>query len=113
MYWQRVWAGTTLATVMAQMKYGSSVAACGLAGGNGQNTTILPFILRGVNLFGIDSVMQPAENRRRIWQRIVDDLPLAKLDAMTTVRPLADVPQLATEILGGQVRGRTVIDVNA
>ena len=106
-------AGTTLATALAQMKYGAPVAACGLAGGNGLNTTILPFILRGVTLLGIDSVMQPAENRRRIWQRIVDDLPLAKLDAMTSVRPLADVPQLASEILKGQVRGRTVIDVNA
>ena len=105
-------AGTTLATVLAQMKYGASVTASGLAGGNGLNTTILPFILRGVNLLGIDSVMQPKANRQRIWQRIVDDLPLAKLDAMTTVRPLADVPQLATEILSGQVRGRTVIDVN-
>ncbi len=106
-------AGSTLATVLAQMKYGSSVAACGLAGGNSLETTILPFILRSVSLLGIDSVMQPAENRQRIWQRIVDDLPLAKLDAMTTVRPLADVPQIATEILQGQVRGRTVIDVNA
>ena len=106
-------AGTTLATVLAQMKYGGAVAACGLAGGNGLNTTILPFILRGVNLLGIDSVMQPAENRQRIWRRIVDDLPLRKLDAMTTVRPFADVPALASEILKGQVRGRTVIDVNA
>ena len=106
-------AGTTLATVLAQMKYGAAVAACGLAGGNGLNSTILPFILRGVTLLGIDSVMQPAENRQRIWQRIVDDLPLEKLDAMTTVRPLADVPQLASEILKGQVRGRTVVDVNA
>ncbi len=106
-------AGTTLATVLAQMKYGASAAACGLAGGSGLDTTILPFILRGVNLLGIDSVMQPAESRRRIWQRVVDDLPLGKLDAMTAVRPLADVPQLATEILKGQVRGRTVIDVNA
>ena len=106
-------AGTTLATLLAQMKYGAAVAACGLAGGNSLNTTILPFILRGVNLLGIDSVMQPAANRQRIWQRIVDDLPLAKLDAMTTLRPLADVPLLAPEILKGQVRGRTVIDVNA
>jgi acrylyl-CoA reductase (NADPH) len=106
-------AGTTLATVLAQMKYGAAVAACGLAGGSSLNTTILPFILRGVDLLGIDSVMQPAGNRQRIWQRIVDDLPLDKLDAMTTVRPLADVPQLAPEILKGQVRGRTVIDVNA
>lgn len=57
--------------------------------------------------------MQPAENRRLIWHRIVDDLPLDKLDAMTQVRPLADVPDLASVILKGQVRGRTVIDVNA
>ena len=106
-------AGATLATALAQMKYGTSVAACGLAGGSGLETTILPFILRGVSLLGIDSVMQPAENRRRIWQRIVGDLPLEKLDAMATVRPLADVPQLASEILKGRVRGRTVIDVNA
>ncbi len=106
-------AGTTLATVLTQMKYGASVAACGLAGGNDLNTTVLPFLLRGVNLLGIDSVMQPAENRQRIWQRLVDDLPLDKLDAITTVRPLADIPQLASEILRGQVRGRTVIDVNA
>lgn len=106
-------AGSTLATVLAQMKYGSSVAACGLAGGNGLNTTILPFILRGVNLLGIDSVMQPLENRRRIWQRIGEDLPMEKLSAMTSVRPLADVPDIAREILRGQVRGRTVIDVNA
>ena len=105
-------AGSTLAMVLAQMQYGTAVAACGLAGGNSLNTTILPFILRGVRLLGIDSVMQPAENRR-IWQRIVDDLPLDKLEAMTTVRPLADVPELAREILRGQVRGRTVIDVNA
>lgn len=105
-------AGTTLATVLSQMKYGASVAACGLASGNALATTIIPFILRGINLLGIDSVMQPASNRRRIWQRIVDDLPLARLDAMTTVRPLADVPELAKEILKGQVRGRTVIDVN-
>lgn len=106
-------AGKTLATVLAQMKYGGSVAACGLAGGNTLETTVLPFLLRGVNILGIDSVMQPKEQRMRIWQRIAADLPLDKLDAMTSVAPLGEVPDLAKSILAGDVRGRTVIDVNA
>lgn len=105
--------GRTMATVLAQMKYGGSVASCGLAGGNTLETTVLPFLLRGVNILGIDSVMQPAENRARIWQRIASELPLEKLDAMTTVAPLGQVKDLAGAILKGQVRGRTVIDVNA
>ncbi len=105
-------AGKTLATVLAQMKYGGSVAACGLAGGNTLETTVLPFLLRGVNVLGIDSVMQPAENRARIWQRIAESLPLDKLDAMTNTAPLSDTKELAASILKGQVRGRTVIDVN-
>lgn len=106
-------AGKTLATALAQMKYGGSVAACGLAGGNTLETTVLPFLLRGVNILGIDSVMQPAENRARIWQRIADDLPLDKLDALTSSVALEEVPDLAKAILKGQVRGRTVVDVNA
>ena len=111
--WVDAVAGQTLATVLAQMKYGGSGAACGLAGGNTLETTVLPFLLRGVNILGIDSVMQPAENRSRIWQRIAEDLPLDKLDAMTTVSPLGDAMNLAKAILRGDVRGRTVIDVNA
>jgi len=106
-------AGKTLATVLAQMKYGGSVAACGLAGGNTLETTVLPFLLRGVNILGIDSVMQPQAHRTRIWQRIAADLPLDKLDAMTSVAPLGEVPALAKSILAGDVRGQTVIDVNA
>ncbi len=106
-------AGKTLATVLAQMKYGGSVAACGLAGGNALETTVLPFLLRGVNILGIDSVMQPKEHRLHIWQRVAADLPLDKLDALTSVAPLGDVPDLAKSILAGDVRGRTVIDVNA
>jgi acrylyl-CoA reductase (NADPH) len=113
------WAGcvdtvgsSTLAMVLAQMKYGGSVAACGLAGGNDLPTTVIPFLLRGVNLLGIDSVMQPAANRARIWKRIADDLPLDRLAQMTEIRPLADVPQIAGEILKGAVRGRVVVDVN-
>lgn len=114
------WAGavdtvgaTTLARVLAQMKYGASVAACGLAGGANLETTVLPFLLRGVNLLGIDSVMQPAENRVRIWARVVDDLPLDKLDALTEVISLGEVQNAADDILKGQVRGRLVVDLNA
>jgi len=69
--------------------------------------------MRGVNILGIDSVMQPAESRARIWRRIAAELPLDKLDAMTAVAPLAEVTELAGAILKGRVRGRTVIDVNA
>lgn len=114
------WAGcvdsvgsTTLAMVLAQMKYGCSVAACGLAAGNDLPASVLPFLLRGVNLLGIDSVMQPAANRVRIWRRIATELSADRLAAMTQIRPLADVPQLADEILKGAVRGRVVIDVAA
>jgi acrylyl-CoA reductase (NADPH) len=114
------WAGcvdsvgsTTLAMVLAQMKYGCSVAACGLAAGNDLPASVIPFLLRGVNLLGIDSVMQPAANRARIWQRIATELSADRLAAMTQIRPLTDVPHLADEILKGAVRGRVVIDVNA
>jgi acrylyl-CoA reductase (NADPH) len=114
------WAGavdtvgaTTLARALAQMKYGASIAACGLAGGANLESTVLPFLLRGVNLLGIDSVMQPAENRVRIWARVVEDLPLDKLDALTEVIGLGDVQGAANDILKGQVRGRLVVDVNA
>jgi len=104
---------TTLARVLAQMKYGASVAACGLAGGPNLETTVLPFLLRGVNLLGIDSVMQSAENRIRIWARVVDDLPLDKLDGLTEAISLSDVQNAANDILKGQVRGRLVVDLNA
>jgi acrylyl-CoA reductase (NADPH) len=114
------WAGaidtvgaTTLARTLAQMKYGASVAACGLAGGANLETTVLPFLLRGVNLLGVDSVMQPAANRVRIWERVARDLPLNALDALTDVIGLGDVPSAANDILKGQVRGRLVVDVNA
>ncbi|HXM71145.1 MAG TPA: zinc-binding dehydrogenase, partial [Thermoanaerobaculia bacterium] len=114
------WAGAvdtvgsnTLANVLAQIKYRGSVAACGLAGGNDLPATVLPFILRGVNLLGIDSVMCPPELRLSAWARLARDLPLAQLDAMTAKVPLAAVPALAQHILKGQVRGRTVVDVNA
>jgi acrylyl-CoA reductase (NADPH) len=106
-------ASTTLASVLSQMQYGRSVAACGLAGGPKLETTVIPFLLRGVNLLGIDSVMQPYENRVRTWRRIVEDLPLDKLEALTDVIGLADIGEAAGKILKGQVRGRLVVDVNA
>ncbi|MEQ9327886.1 MAG: MDR family oxidoreductase [Rhodospirillales bacterium] len=103
--------GTTLVNALAGMRYGTSVAACGLAGGNDLGGTVLPFLLRGVNLLGIDSVMQPYENRVRAWNRIVEALPAGKLEAITHVATLDDLPKLAGEILKGQVQGRMVIDV--
>jgi acrylyl-CoA reductase (NADPH) len=101
--------GTTLARVLAQTKYGGSVAACGLVGGANLECTVLPFLLRGVNLLGIDSVMQPYDNRARIWQRLVEDLPMDRLDALTEEIALADVSKAAGDILKGQVRGRLVV----
>jgi acrylyl-CoA reductase (NADPH) len=105
--------GAMLARVLGQMKYGGSVAAVGLAGGAALPATVIPFLLRGVNLLGIDSVMQPFENRQRAWQRVVTDLPLDKLEAMVRPAKLEDLPQLGADILAGQVQGRVVVDVNA
>lgn len=105
--------GAMLARVLGQMKYGASVSAVGLAGGAALPATVIPFLLRGVNLLGIDSVMQPYENRVRAWTRIAKDLPLDKLDAMIQPATLSDLPQLGADILKGQVKGRVVVDVNA
>ena len=105
--------GAMLARVLGQMKYGRSVAAVGLAGGAGLPATVIPFLLRGVNLLGIDSVMQPYDNRVRAWQRIAKDLPMDQLDAMVHPATLADLPKLGADILKGQVKGRVVVDVNA
>jgi len=103
--------GTTLARVLAQMKYGGSAAAIGLAGGNKLEHTVIPFLLRGVNLLGIDSVMCPKERRIEAWCRIAKDLPLEKLENMVSEAKLEDLPELGKQILEGQVRGRVVIDV--
>ena len=105
--------GAMLARVLGQMKYGASVAAVGLAGGADLPATVIPFLLRGVNLLGIDSVMQPYDNRVRAWARIAKDLPMDKLDAMVQPATLGDLPQLGKDILKGQVKGRVVVDVNA
>jgi acrylyl-CoA reductase (NADPH) len=102
---------TTLATLLRQTRYGGAVAACGNAGGNDLSASVLPFILRGVSLLGVDSVRCPVARRAEAWARLAADLPTALLDGMTTVAPLADVPALADEILAGRTRGRVVIDV--
>lgn len=103
----------TLATVLAQTSYGGSVAACGLAGGNDLPATVLPFILRGVSLLGVDSVMCPEPRRAKAWARLATDLPTERLDAVTTVEPLSNIAALAEAILAGQTRGRVVIDTSA
>ena len=104
--------GAMLARVLGQMKYGASVAAVGLAGGAALPATVVPFLLRGVNLLGIDSVMQPYDNRLRAWSRIASDLPMNKLEAMIQPATLSDLPKLGSDILAGQVKGRVVVDVN-
>ncbi|MGY6697108.1 MAG: acryloyl-CoA reductase [Roseinatronobacter sp.] len=104
--------GPMLARVLGQMTYGSSVAAVGLAGGAGLPATVVPFLLRGVNLLGIDSVMQPYDNRLRAWNRLAQDLPMDKLENMIQPATLADLPKLGAEILKGQIKGRVVVDVN-
>ncbi|WP_281967052.1 acryloyl-CoA reductase [Roseovarius nanhaiticus] len=107
-------AGAMLGRVLKQMKYGTSVAAIGLAGGAQiDGALITPFILRGVNLLGIDSVMQPYARRVEAWRRIASDLPMEKLEAMVEPATLSDLPGLGGDILKGQVKGRVVVDVNA
>lgn len=103
--------GQVLARALAETDLHGAVAACGLAGGVELPTTVMPFILRGVKLLGIDSATCPVEPRRMAWQRLVDGLPTAVLDRMTQVIPLAEVPRWAETILAGQVRGRVVVDL--
>jgi acrylyl-CoA reductase (NADPH) len=104
--------GDTLAGLLRSVAIGGSVASCGLAGGAALNTSVFPFILRGVNLLGIDSMRVPNQRRREIWARLAHDLPTNLLDGMIQVKPLAEVFELGEQILEGKVRGRTVIDVN-
>jgi acrylyl-CoA reductase (NADPH) len=101
--------GTTLATILTQLKYRASVAACGLAGGSDLPASVIPFLLRGVNLLGIDSVMCPKDERVEAWRRLARDLPKGKLDRMTRLVPLSQVASLAPQILKGEVRGRIVV----
>ena len=105
--------GAMLARVLGQMKYQASVAAVGLAGGAALPATVIPFLLRGVNLLGIDSVMRPYADRVRAWDRIASDLPMEKLEAMIRPASLSDLPDLGEAILKGGVQGRVVVDVTA
>lgn len=114
------WAGvidtvgsSTLANALSQMRYGCSIAACGLAGGIKLETTVIPFLLRGVNLLGIDSVLQPYDARYAAWKRLSTDLPIKKLDILTDTISLEAVPKAAEKILKGNVRGRLVVDMSA
>ena len=100
-----------LANVLSMTRYGGAVAACGLAAGIGLPTTVAPFILRGVSLFGIDSVMCPNALRRAAWRRLASDLDRSKLAEMTTEIGLAQVLHEAPKILEGHVRGRTLIKI--
>ena len=105
--------GEMLARVLGQLKYGASAAAVGLAGGANLPASVIPFLLRGVNLLGIDSVMKPYESRLTAWERLASDLPLDKLEAMIVPATLSDIPKLGSDILEGKVKGRVVVDVNA
>jgi acrylyl-CoA reductase (NADPH) len=112
------WAGgidvvgsTTLANVLSMTRYGGAVAACGLAGGMDLPTSVAPFILRGVSLIGIDSVMCPMELRQQAWQRLETELDRGKIAAMTSEIDLANVIEAGARIVDGQVRGRIVVKV--
>ena len=112
------WAGgvdsvgsTTLANVLSMTRYGGAVAACGLAAGMDLPTSVAPFILRGVSLLGIDSVMCPLPRRKEAWKRLETDLDRSKLAAMTTEIPLSEVIGTAPKIFSGGVRGRIVVKI--
>jgi acrylyl-CoA reductase (NADPH) len=102
----------TLANVLAQTRYGGTVAACGLAQGMDLPGSVAPFILRGVTLAGVDSVMAPLARRTEAWGRLAKDLPMDLLDSLIEVHPLSDAPRLGAEILEGKVRGRVVFTVS-
>ncbi len=103
----------TLANVLAQTKYGGAVAACGLAQGFDLPATVMPFILRGVALLGVDSVMASKELRLEAWGRLVSDLDMSKLDAITTEIGFDDIIKTATDLIDGKVRGRVVVDMTS
>jgi acrylyl-CoA reductase (NADPH) len=104
--------GTTLANVLATLVLHGAVAACGNAGGIELSTTVLPFLLRGIALVGIDSAQCPTPRRLEAWRRLAAEMPEAVLDDITSEAGLADLPELGARILKGEVRGRVVVDVN-
>lgn len=105
--------GQMLANVCASMKYRGVVTACGLAAGMDFPATVAPFILRGVTLVGVDSVMAPKPDRLEAWSRLARDLDIARLESLMTDIPLSEAIEIAPKILAGQVRGRLVVPVRA
>lgn len=103
--------GNTLANVLSQIKYGGAVAACGLAESMDLPTSVAPFILRGVTLYGIDSVMAPLQKREQAWARLAQDLDLKLLQDLSFDLDFADLPQAAEEILAGKIRGRAIVKI--
>lgn len=103
--------GKTLATILSETKYGGAVAVSGLTAGTSVPTTVFPFILRSVNLLGIDSVYCPIETRKTIWNRIADDLKPEGLDEMKNEITFDQLPQTLSDILEGKTRGRTIVKV--
>ena len=104
--------GAVLARVLSEMDYGGAVAACGLAGGFGLDTTVMPFILRGVRLLGVDSVMCPKARRMAAWQRLATEFAAPAQAQMQRVVGLGEVMTLAKDFMAGTSRGRVVVDVN-
>ena len=104
--------GTTLANILAQTAYGGAVAACGLAGGAKLDTTVIPFLLRGVKLLGIDSVMCPTNRREAAWARLAREMPADALERLSHTVPLSALAELGPKILQGQTAGRVVVDVH-
>jgi acrylyl-CoA reductase (NADPH) len=104
--------GSTLTHVLAEMVHNGSVASCGLAGGAELGGTVIPFLLRGVNLLGIDSNLCHYTRRKQAWSRLVADLDLDMLDSITKVVSMAELPALADAILAGKIQGRVVVDMN-
>jgi len=117
---KELWAGAidtvgsrTLATVLAQTRYGGTVAACGLAGGPDLPSSVMPFILRNVGLQGVDSVYLPAQRRMPAWRRLVALLPAERIDRIARDAKLSDIPVLARQMLDGKAQGRSVIALEA
>ena len=104
--------GPVLSRLLAQIQPGGSVAAVGLAGGAALETSVIPFLLRGINLLGIDSVFHPNERRSKAWNRLADRIPKDALSHITTEIGLSDLPVWGQSILAGQVRGRVVVDIH-
>jgi len=105
--------GSTLANILTQLKYRGAVAAIGLAGGSALDTTVIPFLLRGVSLLGVDSVMCPADTRRTAWNRLASELPIEQLDTISNEVSLEAVASLGADILEGKIQGRVLVNVNA